>query len=299
MDKPLISILIPVYNREKLVGETIESAINQTYKNIEIIIVDNCSTDNTWQVLEHYAALDNRIRLFKNKENIGPVRNWKRCIDEAKGEYSKILFSDDLISENFVEDTLKCFKKDIAFVLTPFKVFGQDKDFKSGSYENINEITTEEYLNNILLIDKFKFPVSPGAALFRTEDLINSLEVDIPNQLMLDFNTSGAGNDLLLYLNTAIKYRSIKIASTSTSFFRSHNDSFTIANRLNVYYEYARLYFIQKHKTNLLAKFKAITWFRVKRKITNNSVYNLIKARMDWLFLIKQVIMRILHQKKR
>lgn len=85
----LVSILIPVYNRENLVGETIESAINQTYKNIEIIIVDNCSTDNTWQVLQDYAQKDNRIRIFQNPENIGLVRNWERCIDVANNRYYK------------------------------------------------------------------------------------------------------------------------------------------------------------------------------------------------------------------
>lgn len=51
-ENPLVSILIPVYNREKYIGEAIESAINQTYKNIEVIIVDNCSTDNTWKILQ-------------------------------------------------------------------------------------------------------------------------------------------------------------------------------------------------------------------------------------------------------
>ena len=57
-ENPLVSILIPVYNREKYIGEAIESAINQTYKNIEVIIVDNCSTDNTWKILQDYQCKD-------------------------------------------------------------------------------------------------------------------------------------------------------------------------------------------------------------------------------------------------
>jgi len=289
----LVSILIPVYNREHLVGETIESAINQTYKNIEIIIVDNCSTDNTWQVLEHYAALDNRIRLFKNKENIGPVRNWKRCIDEAKGEYAKILFSDDLISENFIEETLKYFDKNTAFVLSKIKVVDKEKIFKISKYDNRKNITIKEYFNNILLFNNLRFPISPGAALFRAKDLKNSMEVDIPNPINLDFKNYGAGNDLLLFLNTAINYSEIKTIEDTTAFFRLHNQSFTIENQLNTFYEYTRLYFIKNYQPQLLPKFKTVLWFRKKLKLTDEKVYNLIVGEIAGFYLVRQLFIEI------
>ena len=88
----LVSILIPVYNRETLIEDTVQSALNQTYPNIEIIVVDNKSTDRTWDILEKLANRDSRIKIFQNKTNIGPVRNWKRCIDNASGKYGKILW---------------------------------------------------------------------------------------------------------------------------------------------------------------------------------------------------------------
>jgi glycosyltransferase involved in cell wall biosynthesis len=121
---PLVSILIPVYNREHPVVETIESAIHQTYTNIEIIIVDNCSTDNTWSVLQDFSRKDDRIKIFQNPENVGPVRNWKRCIDESSGEYAKILFSDDLISKDFLEEAMNVFEDVAAFVISPIQLFG-------------------------------------------------------------------------------------------------------------------------------------------------------------------------------
>ena len=83
MEKKLVSILVPVYNRENLIEETVNSGLSQTYENIEIIIVDNQSTDGTWKILEKLASQDKRIKIFQNNTNIGPVRNWKRCIDEA------------------------------------------------------------------------------------------------------------------------------------------------------------------------------------------------------------------------
>ena len=101
----LVSILIPVYNRDKFIEETINSALSQTYQNIEIIIVDNNSTDNTWRIIKKYTKKDNRIKAFKNDTNIGPVRNWKKCTDKADGEFGKILWSDDLIAPEFIEKT--------------------------------------------------------------------------------------------------------------------------------------------------------------------------------------------------
>ena len=161
MEQELVSILIPVYNRVDLVSKTIDSAINQTYKNTEIIIVDNCSTDGTWKLLLQYALKDNRIHIFRNHENIGPVRNWKRCLDEAKGTFSKILFSDDLMSENFIEETLKQFDENTAFVISTVKIIGESCDKVLGNYENINIFTTKRYFKNILVYDHYGFPVSP------------------------------------------------------------------------------------------------------------------------------------------
>ena len=63
--KNKVSILVPVYNREDLIGQTLNSALNQTYKNIEIIVVDNSSTDNTWEVVQSYEKQDSRIKAFQ------------------------------------------------------------------------------------------------------------------------------------------------------------------------------------------------------------------------------------------
>ena len=76
---PLVSIVIPVYNRELYIEDAIRSAISQTYQNIEIIIVDNCSTDSTWDILNEWEKKDNRIKIFQNDSNIGPVLNWNEC----------------------------------------------------------------------------------------------------------------------------------------------------------------------------------------------------------------------------
>lgn len=98
---PIASILIPMYNRENLIQETIESALTQTISDIEVVVVDNASTDDSFGIVDAISKLDSRVRLYRNDENIGAVNNWKKCVSYSTAPYSKILFSDDLIGPNF------------------------------------------------------------------------------------------------------------------------------------------------------------------------------------------------------
>jgi glycosyltransferase involved in cell wall biosynthesis len=101
-DKPLVSVLVTSYNRSEYICETIDSILNQTYPNFEIIICDNCSTDNTMNVIKKYA--DNpRVRIYQNKENIGQFPNRNKIAGYAKGKYIKYVDSDDLIYPHGLE----------------------------------------------------------------------------------------------------------------------------------------------------------------------------------------------------
>lgn len=90
----LVSIITPAYNDEKFIGKTIESVLAQTYKNFEMIIVDDCSTDNTCAVVESYK--DSRIKLLKNEMNSGPAVSRNRAIAESQGKYVAFLDGDDM-----------------------------------------------------------------------------------------------------------------------------------------------------------------------------------------------------------
>jgi glycosyltransferase involved in cell wall biosynthesis len=97
MEQPLVSILMAAYNQEKFIGEAIESVLASTYKNFELIIVDDCSPDNTYQVAEEYAKKDHRIRLYKNENNLGDYPNRNKVASYAKGKYLKYIDGDDAI----------------------------------------------------------------------------------------------------------------------------------------------------------------------------------------------------------
>ncbi len=101
---PKISILISTYNGEKKVKRAVFSALRQTYENIEIICLDDCSTDNTYKILLELQRIDKRIKVFKNKTNLGIARNRNLLINYATGEYFTFLDDDDTLTKHICKE---------------------------------------------------------------------------------------------------------------------------------------------------------------------------------------------------
>ncbi|MGA9187253.1 MAG: glycosyltransferase [Methanosarcina sp.] len=106
---PLVSICIPVYNSERTIVSTLQSILNQTYQNLEIIIVDNASTDNTLDLVGKLT--DPRIIIYKNSVNIGAEKNFSKCIELATGDYIAIFHSDDLYKPEMVQKQVQAFQE--------------------------------------------------------------------------------------------------------------------------------------------------------------------------------------------
>lgn len=102
MNTPLITVIVPVYNVEKYLKKCIDSIINQTYPNLEIILVDDGATDNSGAICDMYAAQDNRIVVL-HKENGGLSDARNAALDIAKGEYITLVDSDDSVTTDYVE----------------------------------------------------------------------------------------------------------------------------------------------------------------------------------------------------
>ena len=94
---PLVSIVVPVFNRSEFILECLSSALSQTYANVEIIVYDNHSTDGTWEILKQVSLREPKVRIFRQEKNVGPVNNWYAALSKASGSFVKILFSDDVI----------------------------------------------------------------------------------------------------------------------------------------------------------------------------------------------------------
>lgn len=99
----MVSVIIPVYNVEKYIARCLESVINQTYSNLEIIVVNDATPDNSMAIVEEYAAKDNRIRIVNNPRNMGLMMTRKNGYTVSKGDYLTFVDSDDYIPANAVE----------------------------------------------------------------------------------------------------------------------------------------------------------------------------------------------------
>jgi len=95
----LVSILIPTFNRSHWLQNAVRSALHQSYDDLEVIVSDNASSDNTYEVMRDIVAGDRRVRYARNASNEGPIRNWRRCLELAHGRFCVILSDDDFFDE--------------------------------------------------------------------------------------------------------------------------------------------------------------------------------------------------------
>lgn len=115
----LVSIIMPAYNCGKYISEAIQSVIKQTYDNWELIIINDCSTDDTQNIIKDFQNRDNRIRAYKNDKNSGVSETRNKGISEAKGEWVAFLDGDDIWDEKKLDEQIKCAQKNNAgFIFT-------------------------------------------------------------------------------------------------------------------------------------------------------------------------------------
>jgi glycosyltransferase involved in cell wall biosynthesis len=103
-DSPLISVVLATYNGSRFLAHQLESVIKQSYRNIEIIIVDDCSTDNTISIIGNFIAQDNRIQLFQNTTNLGYIKNFEKGCSLAKGKFIALCDQDDFWHEDKIRN---------------------------------------------------------------------------------------------------------------------------------------------------------------------------------------------------
>ena len=181
-----ISIIIPCYNTEKYLDKCIESIMNQTYQNFEIILVDDCSTDGTWDLINKYTKKNAKIRSIKNRKNSGAGFSRNAAIKIAEYDYISFIDSDDYIQDNFYESLYNNMIKNNADV----SVCDINVRYENGKYPDVRSQACTEiddklsYINNGLA-------ASPCNKLFKKEFLIkypfaeNIMNEDIPTVLAI------------------------------------------------------------------------------------------------------------------
>ncbi|EGQ8807488.1 glycosyltransferase family 2 protein [Vibrio parahaemolyticus] len=134
----LVSVIMPTYNSAGTVVESIQSVLSQTYKNWELIIVDDRSTDNTWQVIQTYADKYDNIRIYQNKENLGAGASRNFAIKKARGRFIAFLDSDDLWTEDKLAEQIPfMLKNNYPLTYTHYRRFNSE--------EELSVVTAPEY----------------------------------------------------------------------------------------------------------------------------------------------------------
>lgn len=174
---PLVSIIMPIYNSEEHLPTTLKSILNQTYKEIEIVLVDDGSKDNSLKVCKNYEAIDKRIRVFtKENEGVSIARNIG--IKEAKGKYIQFIDSDDILPENSTSSLVKAGEKHNAeIVIGGFEeriAIRKDK-YKIKKYtENEKVFSAQDLASYYMVLKKNKMINALWNKLFNSQIIKNN-----------------------------------------------------------------------------------------------------------------------------
>jgi glycosyltransferase involved in cell wall biosynthesis len=178
-----VSVCIPTFNGERYLEPCIESIVSQTFPDLEILAVDDHSSDHTFNILQTHAERDSRIRIVRNERNLGLVGNWNRCVELARGKWIKFVFQDDLIAPRCIEkmlaaarpgDSMAVCRRDFIFEGIPAKKRENFFDnVQSGSIEKIfpgrTRISSHEFREAALANFGRNFIGEPTAVMLRRE----------------------------------------------------------------------------------------------------------------------------------
>ncbi len=163
MPQPLVSVLMTAYNREKYIAEAIESVLHSTYKNWELIIVDDRSSDHTVEIARSYERLDSRIRVYVNEKNLGDYQNRNQAARYARGKYLKYVDADDMVYPFGLEQ--------LVYYMEQFPEAGYGLCSLPQDQQRIYPfaLTPEQAYRRHYIEDRWIFHKAPLSAIIRTD----------------------------------------------------------------------------------------------------------------------------------
>lgn len=239
---PLISVLVTSYNYDKYIQQTLDSILNQTYKNYEVIVVDDGSTDNSVALISKYVKEYKKFHLYQHRGGVnkGFPASIKLGIEKAKGDYVAFLESDDYWAPDNLLEKVKTINKNnnVVIISNNIVTFGEDKEEvdKATFYVNLlDEFLTEK---NIITAREDLFNYIPTfSAVMIQRDILKNLDYDTPIPAFLD---------LYLYRQILAKYPLYYIKKQLT-YWRRHIKSFNSNQNQPEHYAKAEA-FLQKLK---------------------------------------------------
>lgn len=284
---PSVSAIIPFYNHEKFLNERIDSILDQSIKDIEVLCLDDCSTDNSVKVAKQYLR-DPRVKLQLNKQNSGsPFKQWKKGIKLAKSEVVWIAEGDDACSRNFLEELLPAFDDPFVNIsYARFEMIDENSQLKKDAFKPYFEMIsptkfTQPYVNTGLKEIQEHFAayqtlINASGLLIRKASFSSTLDQAKSYKMC---------GDWLIYLE-CLKNGKISYNPNAINLFRRHSASQVVKIEGTEQYFRERYeitdYIVENNlvtKKQLLNSFKSIDseWMRFKHKHKDtalNSLYN-------------------------
>lgn len=152
---PKVTVCLPTYNSGEFITQAISSILEQTFTDFELIISDDCSTDNTQEVIKSYLEKDNRIKYLQNSKNLGLFPNWNHCLESASGEYITVFAQDDVMLPKNLEQKVKILDKyqNVGLVTSSIMVIDGQNNYLNWNWANYSEdslINGEEWIKKNL-----------------------------------------------------------------------------------------------------------------------------------------------------
>lgn len=146
----LVSIIMPLFNNEKYVSETIESVLNQTFNDFELIIIDDCSRDNSREIVRKYREKDNRIKLISHNKNTGIAKTTNDGLDIANGKFIAFIDSDDVWDQRKLEKQLKVLENNENYIVwSEGEVIDENSEPTGQTFTQIHNAITKKKSGNI------------------------------------------------------------------------------------------------------------------------------------------------------
>lgn len=271
MKKPMFSIGLPVYNRVDQLKFCVGSVLKQTFQDFELIIVDNCSTDGTWEYIQ--SIKDKRVKKFRNNTNIGMVPNWRKTAEYASGEYFRIMMSDDILGLNSLEILKEIFIKNKYKPITNGYLTIDNSIISFNNSKNYNieikKTVNRQQLNKKLFLKDFLNPSCITAKLSEWEKLFFSKEyLEIEKEL----GKTGHFVDFFITESIVNKHNEyISIKDNSLFGYRKHENNASNNYTKNILWLFGGLkYVVQKVYTySYCERYKIFNLFLTKYFITN------------------------------
>ena len=149
---PLISVVMPVHNGERYIEKSIRSVIMQTYDNLELIVIDDLSTDSTEKIVKDLCEEDKRVIYIKNSQNIGTARSRNRGLEQSKGDYVAFLDADDMWKPEKLKVQLqKLESKKADLVYSSYEIVNEDGETSKAAYIVPEKVTFEDLLKENII----------------------------------------------------------------------------------------------------------------------------------------------------